>query len=351
MADDMARMEERVAAWRHRHPILRAVAIGLLSILLLLSAAIWMLDSGPGHRLIIDRISALKPSSGLRIKIGRIDGSIWNKAKVRDLRLYDSQGLFLEAPEIDLDWRPAAWVANKLWIRNVESDLLILHRKPKLKPSLKKGPLLPGFDIHIGRLKVAKFRLEPPVAGRRQTVRVEASADIHKGRVLLKVDAGSNAGDRLTLQLDSEPDRDRFDLGAKLNGPAHGVIAGATGWNKPVDGVVSGVGRWSAWKGRATLDVGDIRLIELRLGVDKGKYALAGTLAPSSLLKGKLQRLTAPVIRVEGAATLADRKLAGMLGVKTPQIEIVTTGEIDLAASAYDGVVVDAVLFKPSPMR
>ena len=168
MADEIALVEERVVAWRQRHPVLRFVAIGLLSLLLLLSAAIWMLDSGPGHRLIVDRIGALRPSSGLRIRIGRIDGSIWNRAKLRDLRLYDSQGLFLETPELDLDWRPAAWIANKLWIRRAETELLILHRLPKLKPSAKKGPLLPGFDIHLGRLKIERLRLEPPVAGKRR---------------------------------------------------------------------------------------------------------------------------------------------------------------------------------------
>ena len=248
MADEIAMMEQRVAAWRHRHPILRFVAIALLSILLLLSVAVWMLDSGPGHRLIIDRISELRPGSGLRIKIGRIDGSIWNRARIRDLRLYDSRGLFLEAPEIELDWRPTAWIADKLWIKSVRSELLILHRLPKLKPSAKKGPLLPGFDIHVGHLEITHLRLEPPVAGRRLTARIDASADIHKGRVLLKLDAGSNARDSLTLQLDSEPDRDRFDIDAKLIGPANGVIAGVTGWNRAVDGVISGTGKWSAWR-------------------------------------------------------------------------------------------------------
>ncbi|KKC27454.1 translocation/assembly module TamB domain-containing protein, partial [Sphingomonas sp. SRS2] len=350
MAGEPISVEEKVAGWRRRHPILRAIGIGLLSVLLLVSAAVWMLDSGPGHRLIIDRISAIKPSSGLRIRIGRIDGSIWNRAKLRDLRLYDSQGLFLEAPEIDLDWRPAAWIANKLWIRTVETDLLILHRLPKLKPSPKKGPLLPGFDIHIGKLAIRHLRLDRPVAGRRMVARVDAAADIHDGRVLLKLAAASNGGDRVNLQLDSEPDRDRFDIDAKLAGPADGVIAGVTGWKQPVDGVISGTGTWSGWKGRTTLDVGDVRLVELTLSADHGKYALDGQLAPSSFLKGKLQRLSAPVIRISGAATLADRKLDGNLALETPAIEFAASGTLDLAASAFNGVVIDAKLLRPSAL-
>lgn len=347
MAIERAMVEEKVHGWGRRHPILRIVTIGLLSVLLLLSAAVWMLDSAPGHRLIIDRIAALRPTSGLRIRIGRIDGSIWNRATLRDLRLYDSRGLFLEAPEIELDWRPTAWVANKLWIKSAETDLLILHRLPALKPSPKKGPLLPGFDIHVGRLHIARMRLEPPVSGKRQSVRIEASADIHKGRVLLKFDAASSGRDRLNLQLDSEPDRDRFDIDATMTGPAEGVIAGVTGWKKPVDGVISGTGSWTRWKGRATLDVGDTRLVELTLAADSGKYALDGFLAPTSFLKGKLQRLSAPVIRVDGSATLADRRLGGTLALQSEAIELAAAGTLDLAESAFDDVIVDARLLRP----
>ncbi|ATE64825.1 translocation/assembly module TamB domain-containing protein [Rhizorhabdus dicambivorans] len=347
MAIDRADVEERVHRWGVRNPVLRIVAIGLLSILLLLSVGIWMLDSGPGHRLIVDRIGALRPSSGLRIRIGRIDGSIWSRATLRDLRLYDTKGLFLEAPEIELDWRPAAWVANKLWIRSADTELLILHRLPALKPSPKKGPLLPGFDIHVGRLHIGRLRLEPPVSGKRQAARVDASADIHDGRVLLKLDASSSARDRLALQLDSEPDRDRFDIDAKMTGPADGVIAGVTGWKKPVDGVISGTGRWTRWKGRATLDVGDTRLVELALTADSGKYALDGFLAPTSFLKGKLQRLSAPIIRIDGAATLVDRRLGGTLALRTEAIEIATAGTLDLANSAFEEVIVDARLLRP----
>ncbi|MES2494789.1 MAG: translocation/assembly module TamB domain-containing protein [Pseudomonadota bacterium] len=350
MADEITMVEEKVEAWRRRHPILRFVVIGLLTLLLLLSTAIWMLDSGPGHRLIIDRIGALRPSSGLRIRIGRIDGSIWNRATLRDLRLYDAKGLFLEAPEIALNWRPAAWLANKLWITSADTDLLILYRQPKLKPAPTKGPLLPGFDIHVGRLRVAKLRLEPPVAGRRHVARIAATADIHDGRVLLKLDGSSSARDKLALQLDSEPDRDRFDLDARVIGPADGVIAGATGWKKPVDGVIAGDGTWSSWKGRATLDVGDIRLADLRIGVDRGRYALDGTLAPSSFLSGKLQRLTDPTIRIKGAATLADRQLAGTLAIATPAVTIDTAGTLDLAASAFDRVTINARLLRPPAM-
>ena len=348
MADDpVSAVAAPASRQRRRNPILRGIAMALLGTLLLLAAAVWMLDTAPGHRLIIDRVSALAPSSGLRIRIGRIDGSIWNKARIRDLRLYDAQGLFLEAPEIDLDWRPVAWIANKLWIRRAESDLVILHRSPRLRPTTKKGPLLPGFDIHVGSLSVKRLRLEPGLSGKRQLAAIQAEADIHGGRALLRLSVSTTARDRLKLLLDAEPDRNRFDIDAKIDGPATGVIARLAGWKRPVSGLISGNGTWADWKGRATLDVGNLRLVELGLSARSGKYALGGELAPSSLLSGKLQRLTAPSIRVGGTATLADRKLDGNLAVKTPAIEIGASGMLDFAANSFDGVIVSARLLRP----
>lgn len=340
-------VEERVLVWRQRHPVLRAIAIILFTVLLLLSAGIWMLDSAPGHRLIADRVGALRPSSGLRIHVGRIDGSIWNRATIRDFRLYDDRGLFLEAPELAVDWRPAAWIANKLWIRRATTDLLILHRKPALRPSTQKGPLLPSFDIHVGKLAVKKLRLEPPVAGRLYLMTLDAGADIHAGRVLLQLNARSNAADRIALQLDSQPDRNLFDLDARIEGPGSGVIASLTGWKQPVDGVVSGNGNWSAWQGRATLDAGPTRLIELALRANKGRYALEGFLAPSRFLSGKLQRLSDPQIRIKGDASMVARRLDGRASIRTPSLVFDVSGVVDLAENAFDGVRVKGSLLRP----
>src|SRR5690606_18176517 len=71
-----------------------AVTLGMMIVFAALMA---FLDTGPGHRFIVDRIAAMTPASGLRVRIGRIEGSIWGRTILRDVRLYDPDGLFAES--------------------------------------------------------------------------------------------------------------------------------------------------------------------------------------------------------------------------------------------------------------
>ena len=235
---------------------LRWLVGAVLGLVAIVSCALLAIDTDAGHRLIVDRIAALQIKSGLRIRIGRIDGSIWGETSIRDLRLYDPQGLFLEIPELRLDWHPLKWTVNRLDIDRLSTDLAVLHRKPKLIPSATRGPILPGFDVRIGQLDIRTLRFGPAIAGQTRAARVTGRADIRDGRALIDLKAlVAGGGDRLSLLLDAEPDRDRFDLDARLTAPAGGVFGKLIGTARPVALAVGGDGRWSQWNGKALLDV------------------------------------------------------------------------------------------------
>jgi len=348
--DDAATEAEQAAppprrSWRRRG--LRALGWTVGGLIALFSVIVWGIDTGPGHRLIADRIAAMKPSSGLRIRIGRIDGSLWSNARLRDVRLYDSRGRFFEAPEIKLAWHPFAWARNKLDIDTLSADLIILDRLPKLKPGRPGAPILPGFDIRIGKLAIGRLRLGPAVSGSARAVRIAASADIHAGRAMIKLDAFSDAGDKIQLDLDAIPDGDRFKLAAHAVGPSGGVLGGLIGTRRPLLLTVGGSGGWHVWNGTAKGTLSGIPDIDLALGVRDGHYLLKGMVAPSPFVHGKLQRLSAPRILVSGDATLAQRKLAGRLELATPALLLATHGTIDLATGSFDALKIDANLRHP----
>ena len=77
-----------------------------VALLLLLAVGLVMLDTAPGHRFIVDRIAGFETASGLTVHIGRIDGSIFGKSKLRNVTVSDRRGAFLTSPEIELDWSP-----------------------------------------------------------------------------------------------------------------------------------------------------------------------------------------------------------------------------------------------------
>ncbi|WOK36070.1 translocation/assembly module TamB domain-containing protein [Sphingomonas sp. C3-2] len=322
-----------------------------LSVVLAILGLLLVLDTGPGHRLIVNRIESMAPESGLSIRIGRIDGSIYNKARIVDLRIYDAEGLLFDSPEVRLDWQPLAWLGNTLAIKQATAELATLHKKPKFNPSEKPGPILPGFDIRIGTLRIDRLRIEPALTGKRQTGRLAGNAIVRDGRARIDLAARvEGGGDALKFFLDAEPDRDRFDLDFDLSAPAGGVFARLLDSKSPVAARIAGDGRWSNWKGIGSFDVGRNRVIDLRLGVQKGTYALSGALAPSLVSKGMIARLTEPRIGVEGRGTLEKRRLDLVLKLRSRSVSVDAKGIVDLGRSAFDDFRVTTDLSRPAAL-
>ncbi|HEY5711095.1 MAG TPA: translocation/assembly module TamB domain-containing protein [Allosphingosinicella sp.] len=322
-----------------------AVAVGLL---LAFAALVAFLDTGAGHRLIVDRIAAMTPPSGLRIRIGRIEGSIWTRTQLKDVRLYDPNGLFAESPEIAMDWRPLDFLFNNLVINELEADLVDLHRMPRLIPAREPKPLLPRYDIYLGRLDVQQLRIGRAVTGRERSGSVSGQAEISDGRALIGLNVTvRDGGDRLFLFLDAEPGRDRFDLVARIRAPGSSVVGAMLGTRRPVSLDAGGDGSWTHWAGTARLDISGRRTADLRLNMDAGRFRLAGWAAPSPFMRGKLQRLTAPRVLVDATGTMGDRRVDGRVSLSSAALRLEGRGIVDLARGRYDDVQFAAELIQP----
>ena len=319
-----------------------------IALLLLLAGGLVLLDTAPGHRFIVDRIAAFETASGLKVRIGRIDGSVFGKSQLKNVSVYDTRGAFLTSPEIDLDWSPGAWLSNKLHIDSVTADRVTLIRRPQLKPSARRGKILPGFDIHIGELAIKRLDVGPQVSGQARSGTLRGKADVRSGRALVELAARfDNGGDRIALKLDAEPDRDRFDIAARVISPANGVVPALVGTRRAIDLSIGGFGTWTRWRGRAALDLSGKPAARLGLGVDSGRYRLAGKWDADQFLSGKFQRLTVPMVDVSGDATLKDRILDGQLIVGSPELRAVARGAINLDDNSYRGMRLGIDLLKP----
>lgn len=326
---------------------LRILAAATVAILLLLGAALLVVDTDIGHRWVASRIGDIRAANGLRFTVRQIDGSIYKRARLRDLRVYDPRGLFFHAPEVELDWNPFDWFVGTLSVDRLVSREATLLRTPQPRRTSSQGPILPDFDIRIGRLEINRLVLAPPVLGRERSGLVAATADIRAGRALLVLDARVEGSDELRLRLDAMPDRDRFDLALLARGAADGVLARTMGSRRPVMLDVSGAGSWARWNGTASGMLGGVRAVDLALSAESGRYTFSGELRPAPLLRGRLQRLTAPRVLVNGAARFADRRLDGQMSLRSPALALQADGVLDLRASAWRNVRIQGRLDRP----
>jgi translocation and assembly module TamB len=318
----------------------------VLALVLIAGLGVIVLDSAPGHRFIADRIARIETSTGLRIQVARIDGSIFGKTRLRGVRVSDPQGVFLTSPQIELDWAPLAWLYNDLHIDRVEAGKVRIERLPRLRPG-RGGPLLPGFDIEIGKLAIHRLEVAQAVSGRERVGSVAGAATIRAGRAMVDLKLALLDGDRLSLVLDAEPDADRFDLDVRAIAPADGLLPALAGVKRPIDLTIEGAGSWTRWRGSAKLLLAGRSTGSLALAADRGRYRLSGMLAPAPFLKGRLQRLTSPAIKVDGEGTLKDRILDGRLSLSSPALRAVAKGALDLGAGRYRKVSVGVDLLRP----
>ncbi|HEV2594666.1 MAG TPA: translocation/assembly module TamB domain-containing protein [Sphingomicrobium sp.] len=339
----------RADDWARR--LLNELFALFVAFMFLIAGLVVLIDSSPGHRFIVDQLSRMSTQSGLRIRIGRIDGSIFGKSQLRNVAIADSRGVFMTSPNIRVDWMPGAWLENKLRIDSLTADRVTLIRLPKLKPTTTKGPILPGFDIVVRELRIDRLDIGPAVSGKARSGSLRGKADVHAGRALVAFQAlVNNGGDRIAFKLDSEPDHDKFDIAARVTAPGDGLVPAIIGTRRSISLAVGGKGSWSHWRGTAALDLSNRPTVRLALGADRGHFRLRGQWAPAQFLTGRFARLTERVVTIDGDATLRDRQLDGKLSAATPEMRAVAKGVLDLANNRYRAMRLGVDLLKPSAL-
>ncbi|MDO7841196.1 translocation/assembly module TamB domain-containing protein [Sphingomonas immobilis] len=341
---------QRIAKW---------VAIGLAGLLLAIVALIFGLDTQPGRRFVVNIVNGYTLASGLNVKVGRIDGSIYGAMVLRDVRVSDQNGLFLTSPEIAVDWRPFEFTRNHADVRSATAALITMSRAPALKavPVDPGTPTLPSIDIDVGRLKVGRFILQKAVAGTAYAIAIDGNAHIADRRAQVTANVASSGGDKLAVKLDAVPDDNKFDVDAVLAAPAGGVVASLAKTTAPLDLKIGGTGSWKAWNGKVTGTLGGASLADLTLTANSGTFKLRGNTHPGLYPGGApkdqatpvnpVARITAPQLDVSVDATLNQRRIDTRFAFKSDALAVAGGGLVDLAASKFGQFKVDAKLLTP----
>ncbi|MPS69202.1 MAG: hypothetical protein E2586_11960 [Novosphingobium sp.] len=342
---------------RLRIRVLKTVVGLVLGVIVLVAAVIFGIDTGPGHRFVAEQIAGLQFQNGMRIKVGRIEGSLYKRMTLHDLSVSDPQGEFLFSPEIDVDWRPFAYLENHVDVRSATAQRMILRRVPKFKPTPPSNePLLPDLDVDVGVLRIDRFISEPPVSGNRRIVTIDGKAHISDGRAQVSAKGGTIAiegkegGDRFNLLLDAVPAKNRLAIDVDLDAPTGGVIAALGGLKQPLRLKLGGKGDWKAWNGQFDADLGDGELARLALTARNGTFAIKGPTRVARLLTGPTASLLGPITNLDVTAALAERRATLTGRVWSDAFTLTPDGVIDLSNNSFQDLKLNFALLKPAAL-
>lgn len=332
--------------------ILRWIGLTLLGFVLLFALFLVGLNSDAGRRFVVTQIEKYEFENGMKIGIGRLDGSLYGRMVIRDFTLSDPKGVFLASPEVRVDWRPIRYLANHVDVRSATAATMTMRKLPEFKVVPDTGePLLPDLDIDVGTLRVDRFIFEAPVAGERQEAKIAGKIAIADRRAQVTANAetiGAKAkGDKLKLLLDAVPEENRLAVTLDVNAPQGGVLAAMGGFKEPLTAKLDGRGDWKAWNGNLTANLGAAPLARVALTGRDGTFTAKGSAQASRLLTGPMAEMLGTETAIDLTARLNERKadIDGRLSSDAARLGI--SGGVDLGASRYDGLQLAANILRP----
>ncbi len=355
MAEHEAPRESAARNWPLTIGKWLAIVVGAL--IALIALALFLLNTGPGHRFIADQIAALEFENGMQIDIGRIEGSIYSAMTLHDVSVSDPKGEFVTSPAIQLDWRPFAYLDNVIDIRSLTAGTITLLRLPEFNETPPSDdPLLPDLDIDVDRLAIDRFVVEAPVSGTRRIASLAGEVHIADRRAQARLEgatlaaAGNPGGDRIALRLDAVPEENRLGLNLFVNAPSDGVINAFAGLNQELRVRLAGEGDWANWNGRLQAMVGGANFADLDLGARNGTVSVKGQTRIARLFEGVTAQLLGPVTDLDLVASLEER-VADLSGTVTSDaLRLNANGAIDLSDNTFGDLRVAFVLLRPSAL-
>lgn len=336
---------------------LKTVVFIVLGLAAFVVAVVLGINTQPGRRFVADQIAGLQFENGMRISVARIDGSLYGKMILRGLSVKDTRGEFLYSPEIQVDWRPFAYLQNHVDVRSATAQRVVLRRSPQFRATPPSdAPLLPDLDIDVGTLRIDRFVAEAPVSGQRRIMTVSGRAHIADGRAQIDAKggtiavAGKGGGDRFNVLLDAIPANNRLDIDLDMDAPKGGLIATLGGLTQPITLKLAGKGDWAAWNGNLAANLGGGDLARLALTARNGTFAIKGPTRIARMFTGPTANLLGPVMNLDVTAAFEKRsaKLSGM--ISSDAFNLTPNGTVDLSTNTFQDLKLAFVLLKPSAL-
>jgi translocation and assembly module TamB len=250
--------------WRTRI----AVAVGALAVAGGVAAAL-----GPAAPWIVDHLADGQTTGRLgRLRIDGVSGSWLGALRAGRVSIADRDGVWFEASDVALDWRPFGILFGDVDLANVHARRLSVLRQPLLSPPTPAGG--PNLNVRIGALRIDTIDIAERTWGEAAQFSARLSLDLKR--------EGLDALDLSIHRTDSDADRidalyhagPAYRLNVNVLGKAGGVLTRLLGTpDRELRASASGGGDTRAGLEQCAASLGGEALLSCGLRWSPGRWA------------------------------------------------------------------------------
>lgn len=339
---------------RKRLIVIALLALPVLTLLAAGGLLFTATQTSFGREILRAQIETLaSEDGGLQLSLGEIDGNLLSSFEIASLSLADSQGAWLTAENLKVDWSPGALFDKRLEISGIDLAKLEVLREPQLPPSPPSqedtgSSVIPSLPVEIAvqSLDVRRIRLHEALAGQEALFRLGLSLNapmaegIRSEIDLRQLDGGQAA---LTGQIEYHPRDQSLGVDITLSEPENGLIARRLELpgGSPVEVSILGEGPVTSWQGQLLAQAGEAFESDLIVSTSvtgaaeerKIAIALQGSSRFASLLPPELSPLVEPRLTIDSLLTWSASSQS--LGIASASLEssalrVEAKGDLDL---------------------
>ncbi len=210
----------------------------LMALLAVTLVASWFLVSRPSQAqsdqgVLAGLISRLLSTPTTRVTVGSIEGALSSNAVIRDVRIADRDGVWLNLDSARLVWSRTALLRGRLQVDELTINRLQIQRRPlpaEEDAPVSDEPILPELPVRVivDRFALQELALGEPVLGTEARLSAAGSAQIgnpSEGLDLTFAAQRLDAPGQLSIDLTYVPQTNRLSLDLTHQEPAGGIAA------------------------------------------------------------------------------------------------------------------------------
>jgi len=320
---------------------IRWLAIGALAFVLVLAGFFLVIQTQWGKDRLVDSVGALLGGKH-KLHVGTVSGIVPFDFCVDRIILKDTDGPWLRADKVSIQWLPFALIKGHLHVTDFNAANIVLNRLPERGNAEGKQsehrPSLPGsLDwLRIDRLRVDSLQLVQDEATFELAGKFMAPSADGERLSGIRLVGKKSSRTKLILSLDERSGRSTLALDVTVSGTTGALLARACNVEGVIQGSLRGEGSLGDWEGRLDAEIGHWGRTEAAIRINAGSvpgFKVRGHIEPersrfSSHLKPMLQD-TMPFYLAGRLSHKRHLSLA-VLELRGSQAALVGNGSLDL---------------------